>query len=783
MVDYDLFRDVIYPATGRNIDSNENQKSIISSSLTRSIKVVAGPGSGKTTVIVLRLMKLVFVDGIEPQNIIATTFTVKAAEELKSRVLSWGISIKKKLIPLLSDDAKERDRLHRLNFDQIKIGTLDAIAQETLIDECRADQDPPIVIQEFIAKHFMVSEWFNHHDIQKGIVEELKEMGFDSYKIGSPLKPRVSGVVENLLDFHNRMMENGIDPKRMKKDYPNLSTILVDYNNKLLDKKILDFASLESRFQTFVSTSESDRFFENLKIVMVDEYQDTNLLQESIYKEFAKRAVSNGGSFIAVGDDDQSIYRFRGSRVHLFADIENRFKSCGVMMETEHLSVNYRSSKEIVDFCNEYVNIDHAYQDVRAKDKPSMSVARTDGDNFPVFGIFRDSLEELARDVASLIYQFSYNGSYRFVDTGGYEYLFEKSSDGGVGDVVLLMSSTANRSPSGKQRLPELLADELLSKSPPIIPFNPRGIRLCDDPNIATLVGTLIWCIDPGYKLLSKMKLDGRGSTTRDMWKEKSSKYIECAPNFEGISLKDIVHAWSTGTPYPKSNKWTKNKVTVLDILYNLLPWFSEHRNNAEAMVSIQAFFNAISSAAIIKGDELTIKFNKGTNLPMKKSVEEFYKYIIRPLLEDSLDVDESLFFSIPSDNRFNIMTIHQSKGLEYPITIVDVCSEFEINNPKQALKRFPRTLDGTSIVEDVLSKYCPDIKTKRNGIDMQFDDLIRKYYVAFSRAQDVLILVGLRKSIVGKNLENMAMGWTRDKRWVWERMNNLRKLRSSNDN
>lgn len=786
MVSYDLFYEAICPATGRNIDSNIDQKTIIFSPLNRSIKVVAGPGSGKTTVIALRLMKLIFVDGIDPQSIVATTFTVKAAEELKSRILSWGIAIAKVILPKLSSitDIEEKARISRLNFDQIKIGTLDAIAQETLIDECRSDQDPPIVIQEFIAKHFMVAEWFNHYEIQNQIVEELSKMGFAAFNIGVPGRPNVSGVIDYLIDFHNRMMENGIDPRAMIVDYPNISSILTDYNKQLLEKKLLDFASLESRFLSFVSTSESDRFFAKLKIIMVDEYQDTNLLQESIYKEFAKHAVSNGGSFIVVGDDDQSIYRFRGSRVHLFADIEKRFANCGIKMETEYLSVNYRSSKAIVDFCNEYINIDLAYQVVRAQDKPSMSVSRTEGDNFPVFGIFRENISDLAKDLANLLHEFSYNGSYKFIDVDNHEYIFEKGAGGGVGDAVLLMSSTANTNYSGKlKRLPGMLQEELSKLIPPITPFNPRGTKLYDNPDIVVLVGTLIWCIDPDYKLISEMKLNQRGINARDKWKVVSKDYIEQAPDYEGIKLKDIVTAWSTGQSYPKPGKWNKSKVTVLDILYNLLPWFNNHRNNAESMVFTQAFFNAISSAAIVKGDELVIKFDKETHLPTKSSVKEFYKYVIRPLLEDSLEIDETLFFSIPTDNRFNIMTIHQAKGLEFPITIVDVCSEFEINSAQQRNKRFPDKPDETSIIETILSKYCPDIKLDRSELDMQFDDLIRKNFVAFSRAQDVLILVGITKSLTNKELKNIAMGWSRDGKWAWKNMDNLKKMRYSNGN
>jgi DNA helicase-2/ATP-dependent DNA helicase PcrA len=782
MVSYDLFLKCVTPATGRDIESNSDQKSIVSSPVNRSIKVIAGPGSGKTTVIALRLMKLIFVDGIDPQEIVATTFTVKASKELKSRILSWGIAIRKEILPLLTGlgDFEERERVKRLNFDQIKIGTLDAIAQETLTDECRADQDPPIVIQDFIAKHFMVSEWFNHHDIQGGIVEELLKIGFNSFGLGTPDRPVVAGAVKHLMDFHNRMMENGIDPIQMKGDYPNLAAILSDYNEKLIGKKLLDFPALEQRFLSFVSTSESDHFFEKIKVLMVDEYQDTNLLQEKIYGQFVKRIVQKNGCFIVVGDDDQSIYRFRGSRVHLFSEIEHRFEKYGVKMETEYLSVNYRSTQNIVEFCNDYVGLDPIYQEVRAGDKPDMSVSREDGDNFPVFGIFRDKLSDLAKDIADIVHQFSYNGSYTFVDEDGEEYVFEKSPGGGPGDAVLLMSSTANKtySDNPRPRLPEFLADELSHRHPQIIPFNPRGNRLCDDPDVVKLVGTLIWCIDPGYQLLSKIKLDKRASKTRDYWKTESEYYINHAPDYAGIRLKDIVHSWATGTSYPTPGKWTKNKVTVLDILYNLLPWFCNNRCNAESMVSTQAVFNAIASAAIIKGDELVIKFNKDNHRPVSTTVNEFYRLVIRPLLEDSLEIDETLFFSISSDHRFNIMTIHQAKGLEFPITFVDVCSDFERNYVMQRLKRFPDKFDDTSLIERVMAKYCPDIVTDRSEIDMQFDDLTRKHFVAFSRAQDVLILVGLSQSLTNKELKNIALGYTRDGNWAWKGMDNLKIMR-----
>lgn len=784
MVDYQRFLEAAEKATGREIRANPDQEHILCSGPSKSMKVVAGPGSGKTTIIVLYLLKLMFVDKILPEEIIATTFTVRASNELKSRILSWGIGIVKELLPKLNgiEDYEEMVRINRINFDRINIGTLDSLSETTLVEECRANQDPPIIIEDFIAKHFMINCWFNHDEIQKGIILELSNMKFDEFYIGVVDKPKVSGVIKCLMDFHNRMLENGIDPKKMLDDYPNIATILKDYNESLLKRKLLDFAMLEHRFLEFLSTNESDHFFEHIKVLMVDEYQDTNVLQERIYEQIVNKLSQKGGCFIAVGDDDQSIYRFRGSRVHLFTDVEKRFKKCGIEMETAFLSVNYRSSENIVSFCNNFITIDKDYQTVRVKDKPNMFVNRSNCDNFPIFGIFRNNVKDLAHDVAKLVHDFSFNGQYRFIDKENNEYILERSQEGGPGDVVLLMASTADTNYTGKKpRLSYYIKEELEQMNPPLVPFNPRGTRLCDNPDVYNFFGTLMWCIDPDYKIAQNFHLNQRARTTLEKWMSESQNFIEHAKPYEGVLLKDIVNAWSNGKPYPSSGKWMKNQVTVLDILYNLMPWFYRNHQNAESMVNIQAVLNAISSAAIIKGDELVIRFHENTHRPIQASIKEFYRLVIYPLLEDALGVDETLFFSVSADRRFNIMTIHQAKGLEYPITIVDVSSDFDGNYAAQRNKRFPDREDETSILERILSEYSEDIHTVRSGVDMQFDDLIRKYFVAFSRAQDVLILVGLSKSLdkgTCDKLKNIALGWSRDSHWIWNGMNVVKIMR-----
>ena len=90
MISYEEFEDIVVNILKRDISSNHDQKKAILSKANEGLFIVAGPGSGKTTVIVLKILKYIFVDDIKPNEIMATTFTRKAADELYSRILGWG---------------------------------------------------------------------------------------------------------------------------------------------------------------------------------------------------------------------------------------------------------------------------------------------------------------------------------------------------------------------------------------------------------------------------------------------------------------------------------------------------------------------------------------------------------------------------------------------------------------------------------------------------------------------------------------------------------------------
>src|SRR5713101_2011972 len=75
---------------GKPLDDDPDQEAAVAAPVNQSLQLIAGPGTGKTTSLTLRVLKLVFVDGVPPLSIVATTFTKKAAGELRSRILGWG---------------------------------------------------------------------------------------------------------------------------------------------------------------------------------------------------------------------------------------------------------------------------------------------------------------------------------------------------------------------------------------------------------------------------------------------------------------------------------------------------------------------------------------------------------------------------------------------------------------------------------------------------------------------------------------------------------------------
>jgi DNA helicase-2/ATP-dependent DNA helicase PcrA len=152
------------------------------------------------------------------------------------------------------------------------------------------------------------------------------------------------------------------------------------------------------------------------------------------------------------------------------------------------------------------------------------------------------------------------------------------------------------------------------------------------------------------------------------------------------------------------------------------------------------------------------------------QSIQAAIRDVLAPIAEDLVEVDEEIMSSVPRD-RFNMMTIHQAKGLEFPLVIVDIASDYLTNHAAQRFSRFPDTPSSVAVLEDDLAPSTPigPLRTARSAIQRSFEDLIRLYYVAYSRPQSVLMLVGCRRCLqYNTTIRHVATFWRRDATWAW---------------
>ena len=829
MIDYSEFEEIIVNVLERDISSNQDQKLAISSPEDQSLFIVAGPGSGKTTVMVLKILKFIFVDDVSPNEIMATTFTRKAARELLSRILSWGDKIKSKLIANymdkmfngeISDDTIIKE-INRIDFNQINVGTIDSIADELLRIYRQAGTSQPILIEDFVANSVMINECLLKDDRYKNesLQEYLAEI--TGKKSDIEQRPKVKNLTMMagiLIEIKEHIYYNMVDINKILNNIQSHEIgkqlalkLILEYAEILQSQNIYDFAMLETEFLRRLNSDSLNAFLNDVKIILVDEYQDTNLLQESIYFKIAESAIENGGNITVVGDDDQSLYRFRGASVDLFTNFIERITQIGIEAKEVNLKTNYRSTENIIDLCNDFVELDDEYQSARVKEKPKIEVPSFNSDDtnqVPILGMFRNNEQILANDLAKFIDELNRNGivkrkikrvltkdenpklnsednitliNYRDkgfdLAKGKDEIVIELGEDGSPEDIAFLTFSPKELTATGSRTFTFALKKQLGRLRHPIEVFNPRGQDLQNIDCVAIFCGLMLECIDPNstYQRTND-KLPNSASRNMSLWRRKANSYIkDVNPEpHSPVSLEKFVTHWQMRYPFSsdesKDIKWPE-KANLMELAYKLVSWIPEFQEDDEGVVYLKAITQTITQTSFFNKYSANIDFSSED--AEKESINEALLNIFVPIASGGVQIDESLFEVIPS-NRFNIMSIHQAKGLEFPLVIVDVGSRFKKNLSKDANLRFPKNADSSSIIQDKVRKYSSLSNMDRDSKDMAFDDLTRLYFVAFSRAKDVLLLVGLNSNIDGykqnekqRKIPNVALGWNRDEEFI----------------
>ena len=265
-----------------------------------NLQIVACAGSGKTQVISERVAEILErTDGITPRNIVAFTFTDRAAAALKDRI-STRIRARFGEVTGLAD---------------MYVGTIHGYCLQLL--------------------QGYVPEYFKYQVLTEVQTRLLVDRNFDKCGMkGLGLKRWVESKL--FIDVVNMLREADVDPQALA-GHPTVDA-LAKYEALLRDKRFLDYASIMANAVRMVENDQQIRneLAARVKYLVVDEYQDVNPLQERLI-----RALHNLGAQLCVcGDDDQTLYQFRGSEIRNILDFGDDFPDAHIVK----LEQNYRST-------------------------------------------------------------------------------------------------------------------------------------------------------------------------------------------------------------------------------------------------------------------------------------------------------------------------------------------------------------------------------------------------------------------------------------------------------
>jgi DNA helicase-2/ATP-dependent DNA helicase PcrA len=283
--------------------------------------VVAGPGSGKTRVLTFRIAYLI-EQGVAPWEILALTFTNKAAREMKERISK-----------VVGDRA-----------NKVWAGTFHSIFARILRVEADKIGYP---------SNFTI---YDSEDSLNVIKAVLQEMNLDK-NVYNPnaIRSRISSAKSNLITPKLYEKDESLREQDRIAKRPYIYAIYQKYTARCKRAGAMDFDDLLYRlFELFQKNPDNvlDKYHQKFKYVMVDEFQDTNTLQYSLIRKLVEYKGSPR-NICAVGDDAQSIYAFRGATIQNILDFEKDFKIHGI--KVYKLEQNYRSTEHIVQAANNII--------------------------------------------------------------------------------------------------------------------------------------------------------------------------------------------------------------------------------------------------------------------------------------------------------------------------------------------------------------------------------------------------------------------------------------------
>lgn len=566
---------------------NERQKEAVLAT-EGPVLVLAGAGSGKTTVLVNRIAYMISEKHIRPWNILAITFTNKAAREMKDRIER-----------LLGDTAKD-----------MWIGTFHSVCVRIL----RSCIDLLGYSRDFVI--------YDTADTKTVMKECLRELDIDEKSFP------VRNVLSIISNAKNDLMDAATFENVYKSDYRMsiIAKIYYRYQTKLRKNNAVDFDDIILNTVKILSENPDvlSKYQDKFQYILVDEYQDTNNSQYLLINLLAQA----NRNLCVVGDDDQSIYKFRGANIGNILNFEDDYSD----VQKITLDQNYRSTQNILDAANSVIS--------NNKGRMGKSLWTSNGDGNKVFVYTGTNEYDEARYIARQIKKhFDEQGS--FSDCA---ILYRTNAQSRVIEEMLMRESVPYKVLSGLRFYDRKEIKDIIAYLRVV--YNPN-----DDVSLARIIN------EPKRKI---------GNATlekaRNIAREKETSLYDVISHADDYpEFKTAIKKLLSFSEIIQSLIKLKDTVTIEDLTGRIL-------NDTGYMPELVMEDTTESKTRIENlGEFISVITEFEKNEETGNTLGEFLENI--SLVSDIDEYDEN-------EDSAVLMTIHSAKGLEFPIVFLSGLEE-----------------------------------------------------------------------------------------------------------
>ncbi|MFN4322328.1 MAG: ATP-dependent helicase [Aeromonas media] len=654
------------------------------------VLIIAGPGSGKTFTLVERIVYLITHKGVAPESLLVVTFTDKAARELTTRISNRLAELK-----------------IQFNLNEMYLGTFHSICLRLLEDyrEFTRLKRSFTLFDQFDQQYFL----YQHIKEFRAIHDAELVMGHD--QIGRWVQS------ENLLKWLNKVSEEALDAAMLaaapEPEIRALATCFAKYQELLHEHNSLDFSGIQYEALQLLEKHPEvlAQLREKLTHLMVDEYQDTNTIQERILLLLAEEHHN----LCVVGDDDQGLYRFRGATIRNILEFPALFDE-GQCKQVK-LTVNYRSHPDIIRFYNEWMK-EQVWDDGSRVFRFAKQIVPREAE-FP--------------DLPTALRLATSDGKG---DTTNWHaevlaFLYDLKDSGQLSDwnqVAFLFRSVKNDKAVA-------LARFLEAQGVPV--FSPRSNMFFEREEIRMMIGALIFL----FPQFPKVRAWAEG-VTLPIWDYYDQLCFKPFTDELRKPENKVLLDWAR--PLAKRHVvLTQNAdYSFSGLFYQLLqfPLFSRFLTEE----AVQGVDKGRAARNLGTFSKLLTKFEHLHYVSvlnpefLEKNLRDLFNQYMRFLVDGGIGEYEDEAEYAPK-GCISFLTIHQSKGLEFPVV---VCGSLEAVPRKQYGDLDVLLEDGGYLSKE---RFEPLDHIKNF-------DFWRLFYTAFSRAQNLLVLAAQEKKGHGKS-------------------------------